>query len=125
MDEFTSFQADYTVSDKRYVKIPVWRQLVREEGESAAILFQYYVSKTGRNQRKQLITDETAANYLGWHVSKVQRYRQKLMRDGWLFIDVKVSKVTGKEYCYYLGKNTVKKVRAGEPVDFVEEGVAA
>ena len=98
---------------KVYVSAEERKQLIQALGDAAAILFTYYVEKSGITGYDY--ADEKAAKALGWHTAKVKRNRLALTKAGW-FKQITMKQPTTKQKVTitYLGPEMTSKVLTPE-----------
>lgn len=81
------------------------KDLVRECGVHALVLFEYYLRLASTENTP--ITDEAAADYFDWSLHTSRRWRQALTKKGWVSIQKSTLSNGRKIHVYYLGKEEV------------------
>ena len=89
----------YLISDRER------REVITKIGDSACMLFEYYLRMASIGGLP--LTDFDAAAYFGWNVHKVKRNRLALGRAGW-YRSTKGSFTDGRKIMsYYIGEDAV------------------
>jgi len=88
-----------------FLRLEDKKDLMKECGDAAMILFEYYLSKAGLENYEY--TDQKCGLALGWSTRKVQETRLKLSRAGY-FLQRKGKLQGGTVIFTYLGKDKVK-----------------
>lgn len=88
------------VQFRTYLTMDEKREVIRECGDSAVILYEFYVSK--QNTKDYDFSDSKASRAIGWSREKVQRIRLKLEKYSY-FKRVK----DHNTYIFYIGKDAV------------------
>jgi hypothetical protein len=83
-------------------------KLMHELGDTAYVLYQFYVSRSYLDN--QTFEDEDAIKHLGWSRDKVERTRRKLTKSHWIYRESGVYSSGRKLLTIYLGKKNVLKV---------------
>lgn len=94
---------------KYYLSADERRELIKEIGDPACMLYEYYLRMA--SIPNQVITDDLAADYFGWNTRKVKRYRQALTKAGWFDAAKYTIAKTRKGISYYIGKDAVSRTR--------------
>ena len=82
------------------------RNLMRDCGDAALCLFEYYLRVAAMND--VIFSDEGAAEYFDWDKQKAQRVRLKLEKAGWVGFSWSKSRFnTSDEQMIYLGQDEV------------------
>ena len=89
-----------------YLRLEEKKHLMKECGDAATILFEYYLSKAGMENYEY--TDSKCAIALGWSTRKVQETRLKLTKAKY-FLQRKGKLQGGAVVFTYLGKDKVNK----------------
>lgn len=91
----------------QYITIQQRVELIKEVGDSAALLFHHYFDKSGSDQYDYKDDKKTAAA-LGWNVRKVARERYKLENTNWILRKTFSHRVDGSKYqITIVGKSAV------------------
>jgi len=88
-----------------YVTAEQRRKLISEVGDAGALLYTYYLEKSGIKDFK--FEDESAAKTLGWNIHKVLRNRRALTKTNWFYQSTFKNASNKKVKVTYLGKETV------------------
>ncbi len=97
------------------------RQVIKELGDSALVLMQYYFSN-GNSDKVDLLDDTAVAKTLGWTPRKVRDWRSKLTKAGYILLTKHKVKVNGNTIEYRLnifGKDKVAEYKSN-PDDIVD-----
>lgn len=90
---------------KYYISFIEQAELSTKLGDAAVLLYIYYLRMASNDH--PIITDETAADSLGWNIRKVRRYRGELIKEGW-FRQVSYTRTDGRRGVeYHIGKAAV------------------
>ena len=89
------------------------KALISEIGDAGALLYTYYVEKSGMKNFK--FTDKSAASALGWNIHKVRRYRTLLARGDWFYQSTFKNASKEKVTMTCLGKETVTAFKNKKP----------
>lgn len=90
---------------KTYITCNQRKQLIKEVGDSGALLYIHYYDK-GAYQGFNIMDDTAVAKEIGWPVRKVQRERIKLTKAGWIFKRT-ITGTTDKFHITIIGKEAV------------------
>ena len=86
------------------------KQLVREVGVFALVLFEYYLRLA--STENTVITDKDAGEYFDWSAASAKRHRLSLAKAGWIAFEKAKLNNGRRVHVYYLGKAEVEA--AGE-----------
>ena len=101
-----------------YAPLNIKKQCMKECGDSALILYEFYLSKAGVKDYQ--FTDERVAYALDWDISKVKRHRIRLIKAKW-YKSATATYPNGKKVTtYYIGKKAVTEVTQKEII-FIEK----
>lgn len=101
---------------KYLISIPERKQLIKECGDAAVLLFNEYMrfAALGHEERKETdpFDDRYIANRFGWTESKAKRIRLKLKDKGWIFSHSQpASRGRFRHRTYVFGKRKVAEFR--------------
>lgn len=95
-----------TIYMKFYVTHKEHIEIAQSLGDSAVLLYMYYLRMASTTH--PVITDDLAAQSLGWNARKVARYRQSLTKDNW-YREIKYTRPGGSRGVeYHIGKEAVR-----------------
>lgn len=97
---------------KYYLSESERKELIDSIGDSAVLLFEYYVRLASVGD--QTITDKKTSEYFGWTTYKAKRIRLALIKNGWFKESSYTLDKHRKGVSYYLGKEAVAQTRVGD-----------
>ena len=95
-------------ANNQYISNKDRAQLIKEVGDSAAILFHYYFDKGGYHSYDYK-DDKKTALVLGWNERKVARERYKLEKNNWILKKTYSHRDGSKYQITLMGKSAVTK----------------
>lgn len=87
------------------------KELVREVGVHALVLFEYYLRLA--STENAIIDDQTAADYFDWSKPTAKRHRLSLSQAGWISLERARLSNGRRVHVYYLGKDEVVAAGGG------------
>ena len=102
---YTQRKRGYMSKRKLVLKETEQRRVLADVGSDACMLYLHYIAKSGTDNFTY--TDEGAAAYLGWNLSKIKRQRLKLVHSFWFHQESGVMSSGRKTFTTYLGKEKV------------------
>ncbi len=84
--------------------------LIEDTGVHGLVLFEYYLRMASVENVE--ITDENAAEYFGWNIHTAKRWRRKLIKAGWVYMDKARAPNGDYVFRYFLGKSEVTRSRS-------------
>ena len=82
------------------------KELVKEVGVNALVLFEYYLRLA--STENTVINDTAAADYFSWSAASAKRHRLSLVNAGWMAVEKARLGNGRKIIVYYLGKDEVR-----------------